>query len=209
MERFPDKLSSDANYYDFDFTDKLGESTEIVSAVVTAVILSTGVDVTSTITTVANQTIVDSIVRVWISGGTNGIDYKITCEATAVDGRIAEIEYMILVTDNTEAESEQHSLAYIINDDLDTFFDPVGGFAVTAVYTPAVGVIRNVNVIFDREGMSELGMDANVFYCEVKTVDAIAMKPLETLQISGETYKIKNPPHHKTGGTSIVELSID
>ena len=94
-------------------------------------------------------------------------------------------------------------------DDLDIFFDPTGGFAVTAVYTPAGGTPRNINILFDKEAMPEMGMIANRIYCEAKTSDVIVSAPGDTIQIAGVTYKIKEPPHHTAAGTSLLELTID
>lgn len=105
--------------------------------------------------------------------------------------------------------SSTPSFAQSLIDDLDVFFDPSGGFAVTAVYTPAGGAARNINVIFDKDAMPELEMIANRLYCEAKTSDVIAAAPGETIQIAGVTYKIKEPPHHTATGTSTIELTID
>jgi uncharacterized phiE125 gp8 family phage protein len=67
--------------------------------VTTAKIVSTGVDVTSTITTAASQSIVGQSVFVWVKAGTDGTDYLITCKATASDGSIYELEGLMLVAD--------------------------------------------------------------------------------------------------------------
>ncbi len=39
-------------------------------------------------------------VKVWCSGGTNGITYKITVKATTNDGRVKEVEFKLKVKDD-------------------------------------------------------------------------------------------------------------
>lgn len=40
-----------------------------------------------------------TIVKVWISGGINGISYKVKVTATTTEGRVKEIEFIIRVTE--------------------------------------------------------------------------------------------------------------
>jgi len=83
---------------EFDFDDVLGIAT-ISSATVTAKIVSTGVDVTATLTTVAKQDITTdtSSCFVWCIGLTDGVDYQITCKIVASDGTKHELEGLIYV----------------------------------------------------------------------------------------------------------------
>lgn len=79
MDAFGKKQPWDAYFVDFDFTNLLTTGDTIHSATVTATNISTGADVTDTITTVASQSIVSPKVFVWVKGGTSGVNYKITC----------------------------------------------------------------------------------------------------------------------------------
>lgn len=98
MDRFSSKQPSEAYFVEFDFGDYAG-SAIISSANVTAKIVSTGVDVTTTIIDSAKQTISGTSVYVWIKAGTDGTDYQITCIATASDGSIYELEGLLLVAE--------------------------------------------------------------------------------------------------------------
>ena len=104
MDRFRTKQASEAYYIEFDFSDLCGTAT-VSSATVAAVVHSTGVDATSTITTVGSQSISGTSVYVWVKAGTDGTDYRITCTATASDGSIYEMEGLMLVA-NIPATAE-------------------------------------------------------------------------------------------------------
>lgn len=106
------------------------------------------------------------------------------------------------------AGSSSTTFAQQLLDDLDVFINS-DEFAVMATYTPTSGPATTFSVLFDREAMSDMGMIANRYYCEAKTSDVLTAAPDETLQISGVTYKIKEPPQHTATGTTILELSID
>lgn len=101
MERFRTKRPAEAYYVEFDFSDLL--SVTIASAVVTAKIISTGVDATSTITTAASQSITGTSVYVWVTGGTDGLDYQITCVATASDSSVYVLDGLMLVQEAASA----------------------------------------------------------------------------------------------------------
>jgi len=98
MDRFRNKQTGESYYIEFDFTS-VSSALIISSASVSAKIVSTGVDVTATITTVAKQLITSPVVYVWVTGGTDGVDYQITCKATASNGSVYELEGLMLVAD--------------------------------------------------------------------------------------------------------------
>jgi uncharacterized phiE125 gp8 family phage protein len=99
MDRFRDKQANEAYFIEFDFTNMADTAPTISSAVVSAKIVSTGVDATATITTAGSQTVSGSSVNVWVKAGTTGTDYQITCVATASDGSVYELEGLMLVVD--------------------------------------------------------------------------------------------------------------
>jgi len=74
--------------YTFDFTAWLGTDT-IASAVVT----------TPTGLTEASETNTTTKVTVWLSGGTVGQSYTVTCRITTVAGRVDERSLLIRVRD--------------------------------------------------------------------------------------------------------------
>jgi len=98
MDRFRNKQTGESYYIEFDFSS-VSSALIISSASVSAKIVSTGVDVTATITTVAKQLITSPVVYVWVTGGTDGVDYQITCKATASNGSVYELEGLMLVAD--------------------------------------------------------------------------------------------------------------
>jgi len=86
------KQPTEAYYVQFDFTDVVGDST-LSSAVVAAVDTADDSVVTSTITDVAQQSVGDYVVSVWLkAAGMTGKVYKITCLATAADGSKYELD---------------------------------------------------------------------------------------------------------------------
>jgi uncharacterized phiE125 gp8 family phage protein len=97
MDRFKSLQLAEEQYREFDFDDRLGTAT-IASATVSAKIVSTGVDVTATLTTVAKQDITTdtSSCFVWCIGLAEGVDYQITCKIVASDGTKHELEGLLL-----------------------------------------------------------------------------------------------------------------
>ena len=68
--------------------------------------LTTGDNVQSTVVTVTPEGLtVDSVfvndprIKIWISGGTNGVTYKVTVTATTADGRVKQDEFRVKVKD--------------------------------------------------------------------------------------------------------------
>lgn len=98
MDRFRTKQTGETYKIEFDFST-IATGLTIASAVTTAKVVSTGVDVTDTITTAASQSISGTSVYVLVKAGTDGTDYLITCKATASDGSVYELEGLMLVAD--------------------------------------------------------------------------------------------------------------
>lgn len=99
MDRFRTKQPAEAYFIEFDFKNKIGTAVTVSSAVVSAKIVSTGVDVTDTITTVGSQTVSGQSAYVWVKAGSTGVDYQITCVATCSDSSVHELEGLMLVSD--------------------------------------------------------------------------------------------------------------
>ena len=80
MDAFGKKQPWDEYFVAFDFTNLLNTGDTIHTATISAINISTGADATSTVTTVANQSIVSPKVFVWVKGGVTATNYKITCK---------------------------------------------------------------------------------------------------------------------------------
>lgn len=76
--------------YDIDYSEWLSPGDTVQSAVV--VVAPTGLVIDSTFTS-------DTAVKVWLSGGTTGTQYKLTVTTTTADGRVKEDEFKIRVKD--------------------------------------------------------------------------------------------------------------
>lgn len=72
--------------YDVDYTDWIGDDT-LLSHVVSA---DAGI-------TVVTSAVLSNVVKVWLTGGTDGVKYKITVTATTTGGRIKEDEFYVKV----------------------------------------------------------------------------------------------------------------
>lgn len=88
---FGSKQPFEEYYVSFNFAQYLGAAT-ISVAVVGAVDLDTGADVTATVTNVGVQVISGTLVYVWVRAGTTGRNYKISCRVTASDGSKYELD---------------------------------------------------------------------------------------------------------------------
>jgi uncharacterized phiE125 gp8 family phage protein len=95
MDRFESLQPGEERQFEFDFSNKLGTAT-VASATTTGKIVSTGVDVSATLLTAAKQSISGQSVYIWVVGLVSGIDYQITCVATASDGQKVELEGLVL-----------------------------------------------------------------------------------------------------------------
>ena len=85
MNAFGAKQPYEAYYVDFDFTKVIVSPDTIASATVTAVDQD-GVDVTNTVITTIKQNIASPKVYVWVTGGTSGKTYIITCKIITANG---------------------------------------------------------------------------------------------------------------------------
>lgn len=81
------KQPSDTMDYDIDYTDWLTAGDNVQDAAVTA---DDGITVVSTF-------INDPRIKIWLSGGTDKVTYKVTCTMTSADGRIRQDELKIKV----------------------------------------------------------------------------------------------------------------
>ena len=80
----------------FDFSLVIGIET-VVSAAITAVDQSTGVDVSATLLDPAKQSIATPIVFGWVQNGTDGSSYLISCVATCSGGSVYELQGILPV----------------------------------------------------------------------------------------------------------------
>jgi hypothetical protein len=113
MERFRTKKPSESYHIEFDFSDV--PDLVISSAVVTAKLVSTGADATATIITAEEQLIIGTSVYVWVKAGTDGVDYQITCIATASGGGTHTLDGLMLVKE-ADSSSDGTTLNALIND---------------------------------------------------------------------------------------------
>ena len=74
--------------YDFDFSAAFPSGDNISTA--TGIVTPTGL-------TLGTKVINGQIVKQWISGGIDGVTYKVTITATSTAGRIMELELELLV----------------------------------------------------------------------------------------------------------------
>ena len=74
--------------YDIDYSQWLTTGDNVQSATVT-------VDPAGL--TIGGVMINDPRVKVWLSGGTNGVTYKVTVTATTADGRVKQDEFKLKV----------------------------------------------------------------------------------------------------------------
>lgn len=83
-----EKQPAEIQDYDIDFSEYLGDAED------------TGASHTVTVPagiTKVSSTLVDGVVKVWLSGGTNGAKYRITATLTTTGGRVKEAEIDIKV----------------------------------------------------------------------------------------------------------------
>lgn len=77
--------------YDIDYSEWLSEGDTLESASVTVA--------------PATNLVIDSVfvndprIKIWVSGGTNGVTYKATVTATTADGRVKQDEFRVKVKD--------------------------------------------------------------------------------------------------------------
>lgn len=92
-----EKQPAEVKDYNIDYGPWLLSSADTISAVSAVV---TGLtDATNTALTVDSTDFTDTLVKVWVSGGTADCDYKITVQVTTAGGRLDESELVFRVRD--------------------------------------------------------------------------------------------------------------
>jgi hypothetical protein len=85
------KQPADVQDYDIDFTEWLAGFSDIGLSL--AVQADTGI-------TVVSSEFANGVAKVWLSGGTTGMTYKITARMTTTGGRVKEVEIRIRVKED-------------------------------------------------------------------------------------------------------------
>lgn len=83
--------------YDVDYAPWLTAITDTLASLATSVVCLT--DATDETLEVDSTTFTDDTVKVWISGGTDGEQYKLTLRVTTTGGRVDESELIFRVRD--------------------------------------------------------------------------------------------------------------
>ena len=96
-----EKQPADTLDYDIDFTSILDDGDTLASSGNPAVpvplsVVSTPAGLTLSPTFVINS---GRTIKQWVSGGSNGIRYKITVTATTNAGRVKQVEFFVRVKD--------------------------------------------------------------------------------------------------------------
>lgn len=84
------KQPADVLDYDVDYSEFLAGIDTLANKTVVATPAGINVD---------QSFIVGGRIKVWLSGGTNGVTYKITVTATTSDGRVKQDEFKVKVKD--------------------------------------------------------------------------------------------------------------
>lgn len=87
MERF-DKQPAEVQDYDIDFNEYLAALNDTGAS--HAVTVDTGI-------TKVSDALAAGVVKVWLSGGNHGTNYKVTATLTTTGGRVKEHEILIRV----------------------------------------------------------------------------------------------------------------
>ena len=86
-----EKQPIDRQDYDIDFADWLvGMNDTAPGPTGAAVVAETGL-------TIITSTLTNGLVKVWVSGGDDGVTYKVTATLTTVGGRVKQAEIKIKV----------------------------------------------------------------------------------------------------------------
>lgn len=79
--------------YDFDFSQWVPAGDSLPESISTSVVVATGL-------TLGVKTHPGSaVVKQFISGGTSGVNYKVTCTITTTQGRVKEVDIILKVRD--------------------------------------------------------------------------------------------------------------
>jgi hypothetical protein len=88
-----EKQPADTQDFDIDYTDWLAGLGDTASGPTGAAItVDTGI-------TMQASSLINGVVKVWLTGGTSGTTYKITCTLTTAGGRIKQAEIQVKVKD--------------------------------------------------------------------------------------------------------------
>lgn len=82
--------------YDFDYSHWLTEGDNLESTVV-EVYPNDSAEIGGL--QIETVTVIDPIIKLWISGGINGVTYKVTMTSNTADGRIKQDEFKLKVKD--------------------------------------------------------------------------------------------------------------
>jgi hypothetical protein len=86
--------------YDIDFTEFLNDGDTLVSSGSPAVPVPLNVVVSPTGLTIGGTYVLSgTTIKQWLSGGTDGIKYKVTLTATSNAGRVKQVEFYVRVKD--------------------------------------------------------------------------------------------------------------
>lgn len=89
------KQPADTLDYDIDFSKWLPDDDEILTAVANA----TTIEGETTPLVIDSVRIASPVVKVWLSGGSDGASYKVTAKVATAGGRIKEAEFKIRIRD--------------------------------------------------------------------------------------------------------------
>ena len=82
--------------YDIDFTEWLASVVDVAPGPATnnnlSIVAPAGI-------TLMTYTLISGVVKFWISGGTDGVAYKVVVTLTSVGGRIKQVELQIKIKD--------------------------------------------------------------------------------------------------------------
>lgn len=82
--------------YDIDFTEWLASVVDVAPGPATnnnlSIVAPAGI-------TLMSYTLIAGVVKLWVSGGTDGVSYKIVVTLTSVGGRIKQVELQIKIKD--------------------------------------------------------------------------------------------------------------
>ena len=92
-----EKQPAEVKDYDIDYSEWLGPVADTVAST-TAIVTS----VTETVPTLEIDSIMETstTVKLWVSGGTGGVSYKVTVQMTTAGGRLDESELVFKVKDH-------------------------------------------------------------------------------------------------------------
>lgn len=87
--------------YDVDFTEYLADGDTLLSSGNPPIPSPYNITVDGTGLVVESAFVINNgkTIKVWLTGGTNGVKYKITITATTNAGRVKQVEFVIQVKD--------------------------------------------------------------------------------------------------------------